>query len=140
MMTMNSVGRMQKISGKRILTGTFCACSSARWLRLIRISLAWIRSTLAIGMPNASACTMRRDEASRSSARSVRSPRARIASVAAEPDLHLLEDPEELLGEGPLVSAGDLGQRGVEREAGLDLDGQQVERVGQLAPHLLARL
>lgn len=30
MMTTNSAGRMQKISGKRIFTGTFCACSSAR--------------------------------------------------------------------------------------------------------------
>ena len=36
MTTMNSVGRMQKISGKRIFTGTFCADSSARWDRFVR--------------------------------------------------------------------------------------------------------
>ena len=30
MMTRKRQGMMQKISGKRIFTGTFCACSSAR--------------------------------------------------------------------------------------------------------------
>ena len=38
--TMNSVGRIVKISGKSILTGIFMACSSARWRRLTRMSLA----------------------------------------------------------------------------------------------------
>jgi hypothetical protein len=58
MTAMNSVGRMQKISGMVILTGTFCAFSSARWRRLVRISEDWMRSTFAIGMPKLSACTM----------------------------------------------------------------------------------
>ena len=55
---MNRHGRMQKISGIRILTGTFCAFSSARWRRLVRISADCTRSTWPIGMPKASACTI----------------------------------------------------------------------------------
>jgi hypothetical protein len=41
-----------------IFTGTCWAFSSARCRRLVRISEDWTRSTCAIGMPNASACTI----------------------------------------------------------------------------------
>ncbi len=70
---------MQKISGMVILTGTCWAFSSARWRRLTRISEDWTRSTWAIGMPNASACTMALTKL-RISGTLVRSPRPRSAA------------------------------------------------------------
>ncbi len=51
----NRHGRMQNIKGKSILTGTFCAISSARCRRLTRISCDCTRSTFPIGMPKESA-------------------------------------------------------------------------------------
>ena len=81
---MNRQGRMQKISGSRILTGTFWACSSARWRRLTRISEACTRSTWPIGMPKASACTIAETKP-RISGSDVRSPRARSASERPSP-------------------------------------------------------
>ena len=54
-MIMNKTGKIQKIKGNKILTGTFCAISSARCERLVRISPAWMRSTLATGIPRRSA-------------------------------------------------------------------------------------
>ena len=75
---------MQKISGNRIFTGTFCAISSARWLRFTRRSLACTRSTFATGMPKVSACTMAVTKP-RSSATFVRSATARRASILAKP-------------------------------------------------------
>ena len=55
---MNSAGRTSIISGKRIFTGTFCACSSARCRRRVRISPACSASTPEIGTPSASAWTI----------------------------------------------------------------------------------
>ncbi len=55
----------------------------------------------------------------------------------AEPDLHLLKDPEELLGERTLGLTGYLCHGGVEREPCLDADGQQIERVGEVLAHLV---
>ncbi len=128
---MNKQGKMQKINGKRIFTGTFWACSSARCERLIRISRAWTRSTLAIGMPNASACTIADANCSQV---------GQVGAIAhgadglgpADPDLHLLQDAEELAGQRPLAVASHLGEGAVEGESRLDRDRQQVEGVGQL--------
>src|SRR4051794_36418263 len=47
-------------------------------------------------------------------------------------DLHLLKDAEELLGQWAGRVARHLGQRGIETEACLDGDRQQVEGVGQV--------
>ena len=52
-------------------------------------------------------------------------------------DLHLLQHPGELAGERPSAVPGDLRQRGVEAEPGLDADGQRVEDVGQRPPDAL---
>ena len=48
---MSSAGRMQTMSGKVTLTGTFIAASSARWRRLTRISSACTRRTSEIDTP-----------------------------------------------------------------------------------------
>ena len=123
---------MQKISGMVILTGTCWAFSSARWRRLTRISDDCTRSTLAIGMPKASAWTIALTN-ERSSARLVRSASARSASARRRPDLHLAQHPRELVGQRALGVVRDLLQRGVEAEAGLHRDGEQVDGVGELA-------
>ncbi len=81
---MNRHGRMQKISGIRILTGTFCACSSAHWRFLTRISEDCTRRTWPTGMPNASACTIELTKPRRSG-RLVRSAIDRSASVRPRP-------------------------------------------------------
>ena len=57
----------------------------------------------------------------------------RLASRATHADLG--ERLPELVDQRALHLLDDLGQRGVEAEAGLDRDGQQVERVGQLQDH-----
>ena len=53
------------------------------------------------------------------------------------PELHLLQHAEELVGQRSLGVAGHLRERGVEAEARLDRDDEQVERVGELALDLL---
>ena len=107
--TMNSAGRMQKISGKRIFTGTFCASSSARCERLIRISRACTRSTLAMGMPKASACTIAvTNPLQLGHVRSLAEGAHGVAAAGA--DLHLLQDAEELVRKRPFGVPGDLGQ------------------------------
>ena len=131
-------GRMNRMTGIMILTGTWAAFSSARWRRLTRISVDWTRSTWPIGMPKASACTMALTK-ERMSASLVRSPRARMASDAAAADLHLLEDALELAGQRPVGVAGHLLQGGVEAEPGLDRDGHQVDGIGQGLLQLGAR-
>ena len=67
---MNRQGRMQKISGSRILTGTFWACSSARWRRLVRISRP------APAAPGRSGCRRRRPAPSGDEALDLRQWRA----------------------------------------------------------------
>ena len=136
MITMNSAGRMQKISGKRIFTGTFCAISSARWraldphLRGLDAQHVGDRDAERVGLHH------RGDEAAQLGHVGALAEGAHRVG-AARADLHLLQHAEELLGERARRVAGDLGERGVEAQAGLDRDRQQVERVGQLAPHLL---
>ena len=127
MTAMNRQGRMQKIRGMVILTGTCCAFSSARWRRLIRISVDWTRRTAPIGMPNASAWA---SALTKLRARQVGSLGQRTQRfVAALADLHLAQHPGELLCERPGRVAGHLLKGGVEAEAGLDRDRQQVDRV-----------
>src|SRR5690242_18240561 len=46
-------------------------------------------------------------------------------------DLHLLERSRELGGQWPVGVAGDLSERGVKAEPGLDADGKHVQRVRQ---------
>ena len=128
---------MQKISGMVIFTGTCCAFSSARWRRLTRISWDWTRSTWAIGMPKASACTMALTKV-RTSATLVRSAMRTQRRRPALPDLHLPQHPGELVRERALGVAGHLLDRRVEAEAGLHADGEQVDRVRQLALHAAA--
>ena len=130
---------MQKISGMVILTGTCWAFSSARWRRLTRISEDWTRSTWAIGMPNESACTMAPTNAADVGDVGALAERAQRVGAALA-DLHLAEHPGELLGQRALGVAGHLLDRGVEAEAGLDADGQQVDGVGQVALQLLGAL
>ena len=57
--------------------------------------------------------------------------RARLA------DAHLAERERELVDERALHVLGQLRDRAVEAEAGLDADREQVERVGKLPPDLL---
>ncbi len=99
---MNSAGRMQKISGMVILTGTCWAFSSARWRRLTRISDDWTRRTLAIGIPKASACTMELTN-DRSSGRLDRSARERSASPRDEPICISRRTRENSSASGPSV-------------------------------------
>ena len=133
---MNKVGRMQKISGKENLDGHL--------LRLLFGALASLEPHL-LGLDPKDVCDrdakgvgldQRRDEG------------LDVIDVGAfghgaegigpaEPDLHLLEDPEELLGERPLGLAGDLCHGGVEREPGFDADRQQIEGVGEVLAHLV---
>ncbi len=137
MTTMKSAGRMQKINGKRIFTGTFCAISSARWLRFTRRSLGLHaqhvrdRDTEGVGLHH------RRDEPAQfRDVRSLGDSAQRVDSGQA--DLHLLEHSKQLFGQRTSGVAGDLRQRRVERQAGLDRDRQQVHRVRQVAADPLA--
>ena len=60
--------------------------------------------------------------------------------LAALADAHLVERERELLAERPFDLLGDLHDGGVEAEAGLHADGEQVERIGEiLAEPLLTR-
>ena len=60
--------------------------------------------------------------------------------LAALADAHLVERERELLAERPFDLLGDLHDGGVEAEAGLDADGEQVECVREiLAKPLLTR-
>ena len=79
MTAMKRQGRMQKISGTVIFTGTCCAFCSARWRRRTRISCDWVRSTEATGMPKASAWAIAPTKV-RTSTTLVRSLMARSAS------------------------------------------------------------
>ena len=99
---MNRQGRMKKISGIVILTGTCWAFSSARWRRLTRISDDCTRSTWAIGMPNESACTMALTKLRRS-ARLVRSASARSASERPWPICISCSTRENSSASGPSV-------------------------------------
>ena len=71
-----------------------------------------------------------------SSSTSVRSARWRNDSEASDAELDLLEHPGELLREHPGHVLDHLGDRGVQRQAGLDADRQEVEGVGQGAQDL----
>ena len=93
---------MQKISGKRIFTGTFWASSSARWLRLTRISLACTRRTPAMGMPKASAWIIAPTN-DFSSGTSVRSPSARIACTRPVPICISCRTRKNSWASGPVV-------------------------------------
>ena len=125
---------MQKISGIVILTGTCWAFSSARWRRFTRISDDWTRSTLAIGMPKASAWTIELTNERSSGEVGAFGERAQRLG-ARRPDLHLAEHPRELVGQRTLGVVRDLLQGGVEAETGLHRDGEEVDGVGELALH-----
>ena len=63
-------------------------------------------------------------------------PLERVLSALADP--HLAEREPELLGQWALHVLGQLRDRAVEAEAGLDADREQVERVGEIGADLLA--
>ena len=128
-------GRMQKISGTTILTGTFWAFSSAHWRRFTRISVDWTRSTWPTGMPNASACTMALTK-ERISGDVLRSPSARRAS---ERPCRSASPAASVRTRRPGVPrcSWPPADRRIETQAGLHRDGQQVDGVGQLALHLV---
>ena len=133
-MTMKIVGKMQPTIGKSIFTGALAAASSARWRRSMRSWLDWIWRTLAIGTPSCSACTMAPMKllTGWESAR-VRDITQRVPPGATHP--HLGQRLAELVDERPIHLLHDLGERGVEAEARLDRDREQVERVRQLERH-----
>ena len=65
-------------------------------------------------------------------------PLERLGPALADP--HLGQRQPELLGERAFHVLVELGERGIEAEAGLDAHGEQVERVGKVGLDLfLAR-
>ena len=138
MTAMNRVGRMQKISGMVIFTGTCWAFSSARWRRLTRISADCTRSTWAIGDAEGVGLHHGADEGADVGDVGALAQRAQRVGAALA-DLHLAQHAGELLGQRALGVAGHLLDRGVEAEAGLDADGEQVDGVGEVALQLLGR-
>jgi hypothetical protein len=133
---MNSDGKIQNTNGKTIFTGAAKAFSWARWRRLTRISSACTRSTRAIVTPNASACIIasRND---RSSSRSVRSVRWRMASRRLTPTRVSWSIRKNSSESGPGDGLHDASEGRVETEARLDADHQQVERVRERFEHRL---
>ena len=119
---------MNSTSGIMILTGIFWAASSAFWRRLTRISLDCTRSTWPTGMPNASACTIA-EQKLRRSGRLLRSPSARRALERPRPICISCSTRANSLASGPSVLRATWDERGVEAEARLDRDRQQVEGV-----------
>ena len=75
------------------------------------------------------------EETSGVSARSAEAPE-RLAAALADP--HLRERQPELVRERALHVLGQLGDRPVEAEPGLDADGEQVERIRQRGADPLA--
>ena len=137
--TTNIAGKMKSAVGTSIFTGAFIARSSAATCRRLRDSSAWIRSIRPSGLPSCSAW-MSELTTDVSSGMSTRSAILRSAVAAALADPELAEHEEELLDERALEVLAEPRQRGVEAETGLDADREDVERVRQLAPHLLAAL
>ena len=139
-MTMNIEGKMQPTSGKSILMGALAAISSARWRRSMRSCSDWTSRTLAMATPSCSAWMMAPMKLVRAGTlvRPTISLRASRRGLA-DPDLG--QRSAELVGQRALGLLDDLAQRGIEAEAGLDRDGEQVEHVrdGQ-QDGLLARL
>ena len=128
---MKSDGKMQPTSGKSILIGAFAAISSARWRRSMRSCSDWTCRTLLIETPSCSAWMIApmklvsgRDLGARDDVAQ------RVAPRLADADLG--QRPPELVDEGPDHLLHDLGQGGVEAEAGPDGDRQQVEGVRDL--------
>ena len=130
---------MQKISGMVIFTGTCWAFSSARWRRLTRISADCTRSTWAIGDAERVGLHHGADEGAQVGDVGALAQRPQCV-CAALADLHLPQDPGELLGQRALGVAGHLLDGRVEAEAGLDADGEQVDGVGEVALQSLGAL
>ena len=61
-----------------------------------------------------------------------------LRAALADPELG--ENEQELLDERAFEVLAEARESGVETEAGLDADRQDVEGIGQLAPHLLTAL
>ena len=119
-----------------ILTGTCWARFSACWRRLTRISIGLDPQDLGDRDAEGVGLHHRTDE--RLQVVDVRAlGQAAQGFRAALSELHLTEDPGELLGERPAGVAGHLLNGGVEAEAGLHADRQQVDGIGQRASYLL---
>jgi hypothetical protein len=120
--TMKIAGNRQKMSGNRILIGTFWAGLLTQHVR--------DRHTQLGGLDD--------DGAERPQLVDVRTLAERPQSVHTRPsNLHLLEDAGELAGHRSAAVPGELGQGGVEAQTGLDADRQRIEDVGQRAGDLL---
>ena len=131
---------MKIASGKIIFSCSWAAFSSARWRRRTRICSACTVSTLVTLTPSCSACRIGADEVVQvGHLRAQHHVLQRVAARAA--DAHLGQHAREL-GRQRVVALFDQAlNRGVEAEARLDADDQQVERIGQRALNLLlARL
>ncbi len=84
--TMNSAGKMKKMSGKSILIGIFCARSSAIARRRLRISIERLRIVVPMETPSRSPCVIARTKMFMFVA-SARRPRLAIAWPTESPIL-----------------------------------------------------
>ena len=116
---MNIAGKMKITVGKSILIGDFIAFSSAAACRLRRDSAAWTRRSRPSEMPSWSAWMIARAEA-RDLRRGGTLGELLERVVARLADAHLTERVRELLGERAFHVLGQLGDRSVEAETGLD--------------------
>ena len=136
---MNIAGKMKITVGKSILIGDFIAFSSAAAWRLRRESAACTRRMRPSEMPELVGLDDRAGEArDLGRRRALGELLERVVAALADP--HLAERERELLGERAFHVLGQLGDRAVEAETGLDRDGEQVERVRQLRADRLAAL
>ena len=114
---MNIDGKMQPTSGNSILIGALAAISSARWRRSMRSCSDWTWSTLLIGHAELLGLDDRADEVGQCRHVGAADDVAqRVAAGLADADLG--QCAPELVGQRALRLLDDLGQRGVEAEAG----------------------
>ena len=126
--TRNIAGKMNSTVGKIILIGAFIAFSSAAAWRRRRESAAWTRRMRPSEMPSCSAWTTARTKASSSGA-STRVGHVLEGGLAGLADPDLGQQQRELLDERAVHVLGQLRDRAVEAQTGLDADREHVECV-----------
>ena len=132
-MTTNSTGRMNRISGTVMIAGRRAAFSSARIMRSLRNSADSTRSAEASGVPYFSVWIMVVTTPRTGSSCDARGEvLERLAPLGEEAKLD--RGQRELVAEfgiGLAQFARDAAEGGVDGEARLGADHQQIERVGQ---------